>query len=433
MNQKSCLKEFGKYVSLNVLGMIGLSCYIMADTFFIAKGLGANGLAALNLAIPIFSFINGVGLMLGMGGATKYSILKGQQKPKEASRVFTNTLMLACVFAAVFFVAGLFFPAVITRLLGANEEIFEMCRIYLKVILLFSPMFLANNILICFVRNDGAPQLSMTAMMTGSFMNIVLDYIFIFPLGMGIFGAVLATGFAPICSMTVLSVFFAKKKNQFHLVKMSPDSRIAGQIFSGGVPSLVGEVSAGVVMIVFNMIILNLEGNIGVAAYGVIANIALVVTAVYNGIAQGIQPILSENYGIGNRKNVRDILKYAVTTVIILSGVIYGGIYFFAPEIAAAFNSEQNELLQTIAVFGLKIYFISCVFAGLNIILSVYFTSTEYALPAHIISLLRGFVIIIPMAFLLSSLWQMTGVWMVFPVTEFVVALIGAVLYKKAN
>lgn len=174
MREASPLKEFARYTSLNVLGMIGLSCYILADTFFISLGLGADGLAALNLAIPIYSFINGSGLMIGMGGGTRYSILKSQGNHREANRVFTNVLYLAAVLASLFVAAGLLFAGDIVRLFGGTGNVFTMSRTYLRVILLFAPAFLMNNVLLCFVRNDGAPQLSMAAMLGGSFSNVVL-------------------------------------------------------------------------------------------------------------------------------------------------------------------------------------------------------------------------------------------------------------------
>ena len=429
MKESSCFREFVKYSSLNVLGMIALSCYILADTFFVSKALGANGLTALNLAIPVYNFIIGSGLMIGMGGGTKYAIFKSQGKMKEASHAFTNAAALTALIAACFFLLGLFASAPIARMLGADDTVFEMSRTYLQVLLLFAPMFMTNNLLLSFIRNDGAPQLSMAAMITGSMSNIVLDYVFMFPLGMGIFGAVLATGLAPVISILVQSSYLLTKKNQFHLVRCRLSARLSLGIFSSGLPSLITEVSSGIVIIIFNRIILGLEGNTGVAAYGVIANLSLVVIAVYTGISQGIQPILSSNYGKGIRENVQAILRYAVTTVVILSAGIYLCMFFGAEPITAIFNSEKNQILQEIAEAGLRIYFTGCVFAGLNIILSVYFTSTERPLPAQIISVMRGFIVIIPMSFLLSAVAGLPGVWASFPVTEFLVSLVGVGLY----
>ena len=428
MDSRRCFREFLRYTSLNVMVMIGLSCYILADTFFVSKGLGAKGLAALNLAIPVYNFINGSGLMIGMGSGIRYSILKSQKQEKRADQVFTHGLILTACLAAVFFLLGLFASEQIAAMLGADETVFQMSRIYLQVILLFSPMFMMNNLLLCFVRNDGAPQRSMTAMIVGSLSNVVLDYIFIFPLEMGIFGAVLATGFAPLISILILSPYFIRKKNQFHPVRCSLRLKILGQIVSGGLPSLITEVSSGIVIIVFNLLILRLAGNTGVAAYGVIANLSLVVIAIYTGIAQGIQPLLSRNYGAGRKREVESVFYYAAAAAVLISAVVYAVVFWGADPIALVFNSEKNETLQSIAAGGLRIYFTGCVFAGLNIILSVYFTSTEFALPAHIISVLRGFVVIIPAACILAQIAGMTGVWCAFPATEVVVWVLGGVV-----
>ena len=431
MENKLYFREFLKYSSLNVLGMIALSCYILADTFFVSKALGADGLAALNLAIPVYSFINGSGLMIGMGGGIKYSIAKSQGAAQRADQTFTNSAVLTAVIAACFFLTGLLASGSLALLLGADGTVYEMTRTYLQVILLFAPMFMTNNLLLCFIRNDGAPQLSMAAMITGSLSNVVLDYVFMFPFGMGIFGAVLATGMAPVISILVLSPYLFRRKNQFHLRKCRISGKLALGVFSSGLPSLITEVSSGIVMIVFNTIILGIAGNIGVAAYGVIANLSLVVMSIYTGISQGIQPLLSSGYGTGNRKKTQSVLRYALVSAVLISVVVYVCVFFGADPIAAVFNSEQNATLQSIAVTGLKIYFTACVFAGFNIILSVYFTSTENALPAHIISILRGFVVIIPMAFLLSAAAELTGVWAAFPATELIVSLIGAGLFFR--
>lgn len=429
MVKTSCFRDFIKYSCLNVMGMIGLSCYILADTFFVSKGLGANGLTALNLAIPIYSFIHGSGLMIGMGGGTKYSIQKSQKEDTAANRTFTNTVYLAIIFAALFIPIGIFLSGSICSLFGADGIVFDMSKTYLQVILLFAPAFIMNNVLLCFVRNDGAPQLSMMAMIGGSLSNVVLDWLFIFPFQMGIFGAAFATGLAPIVSMLILSPHFVRKQNQFHFTKCRPQGRLFAAILSNGIPSLVTEVSSGIVMIVFNSIILSLEGNTGVAAYSVIANLSLVVISIYTGIAQGVQPIISNRYGLKDFASIRAILRYAMITTMIFSVFIYANVFFGASPITTIFNSEQNALLQSIATEGLRLYFIACPFAGFNITISMYFTSTECPRPAHAISILRGFLVIIPMAFLLSWIGKIHGVWCAFPVTEFLVAAFGLFLY----
>ncbi|MCI9082102.1 MAG: MATE family efflux transporter [Lachnospiraceae bacterium] len=425
------LREYAKYTSLNVLGMLGLSCYILADTFFVAKGLGSNGLAALNLAIPVYSLIHGTGLMLAMGGATRFSILKNQKTRDSGNQAFSQTVVLAGAFALVFVLAGVVGTGTITSFLGADEAVYEMCQTYLKVLLLFSPVFLLNDLLLCFVRNDGNPQLAMAAMLGGSFSNIILDYVFIFQCKMGIFGAVLATGFAPVIGMGIQSIHFIRRKNTFHLVKTQISAVTALQLMSGGMPSLVAELSSGIVIVVFNSIMLSLRGNTGVAAYGVIANLSLVVISVFTGIAQGIQPVVSKYYGAGESDRISAVYRYAVLTVAVLSAFIYAGTFFGAGQIAALFNSEGNQQLQDIAVKGLRLYFTACIFAGFNIVTSIYFTSIDRAKPGNIISLLRGIVLIVPLAYLMSGMFGLTGLWLTFPLTELLTAAAALALYFK--
>lgn len=163
------MKEFARYVTLSILGQLGISCYIIADTFFISKGLGANGLTA--------------------------------------------------VLSAAFVLTGLFGAGKLALLLGANEATLEMTTTYLRWILIFAPAFMLNEVLHCFVRNDDAPNLVMFATLAGSFANIILVYIFIFPMNMGILGAVLATGSSPVFSILLMMPHWLKKKNTFHFVK----------------------------------------------------------------------------------------------------------------------------------------------------------------------------------------------------------------------
>ncbi len=431
MDVKAYRKQFARFASLSVLGTLGVSCYILADTFFVAKGLGTNGLAALNIAIPVYNFIHGCGLMFGMGGATKFSICKSGGAKKQINEIFTNTVYLGILFGVLFALVGAFLSRPLAQFLGADPAILSMTDTYLKWLLLFAPAFIMNDILLCFVRNDNNPLLATNAMLVGSFSNIILDYVFIFPMKMGIFGAIFATGLSPIISMLIMSLHWIKKENGFGLVRSRVNWGIIKTDFSLGFPSLIGQLASGIAMIIFNMLILNLEGNVGVAAYGVTANISLVVVGVYTGIAQGVQPLISDAYGSGDRKAIHLGLRYAMTTMAVLSILIYLVLYVFADPITGIFNSENDPKLQQISVIGMKIYFTSVLAVGFNTIIAVFFTSIEKALPAHILSLLRGLVLIAPIAFLLSALWDMTGIWLTYPVTEGVVAVLGYVVYRK--
>jgi len=430
---KNIFKNFIKYASLNVLGMIGLSCYILADTFFISKALGATGLAALNFSISIYSVIHGTGLMIGIGGATRYSILKSRNDDKRANVIFTTCMKLGIFLGAILAIIGIFGSKSLALLLGADISTLPLAKTYLTTILCFAPFFIINNILLAFVRNDNNPNLSMIAMLTGSFSNIVLDYIFIFPLGMGMFGAAFATGLAPIIGIGIMSIHFIKGKNNFSFINSRIRWSSICDISSLGLSAFITEFSSAVVLITFNLVILRLKGNLGVASYGIVANVALVGISIFSGIAQGIQPLVSKGYGMDNYEVLKKVMKYALITSLSIASLIYLTVFYNTDNIIGIFNSEQNLEVAQIAKTGLRIYFIGFFFAGINIIIAMYLSATERAKDAFIISITRGCIIIVPLVLLLSSTLKMTGIWLAFVLTECAVTIIIIIMasFKK--
>lgn len=422
--RNAILKDFAKYVSLNIFGMIGLSCYILADTFFIAKALGITGIAALNFSISIYSMIHGIGLMLGIGGATRYSILKSQKEDIKANVVFTTCLKLGVIIGVLFAFIGIFGSRNLAVILGADKTTLPLTETYLTTILCFTPFFIINNILITFVRNDHNPNLAMAAMLTGSFSNIILDYIFMFPLRLGMFGAAFATSLAPIISIGILLLHFRKGKSQFRYIFCRINWAYICDILSLGLSALITEVSSAVMLVTFNLVILSFKGNLGVASYGIVANIALVGVSVFVGIAQGMQPLVSYGYGLQDTMVLKKVLKYALIASLSIASVMYLGMFFNVNFIVGIFNSDGNFEIARMAKEGLIIYFIGFFFAGINIIMIMYLSASEYAKEAFAISMARGCVIIVPMVFLLSSIWEMTGVWLAFVATECIVTII---------
>lgn len=416
-------KLFFKYVSLNVLGMVGISLYILADTFFIAQALGSNGIASLNLSIPAYGVINGIGLMLGLGGASRYSILSAQKEIKTAQKVYAQSLIFGVIIGGVFLVFGLFGSGLIARSLGANNETLASTSIYLQTILFFSPFFILNNTLQSFVRNDGDPSLAMSGMMIGSFLNIVLDYIFIFPLDMGMFGAALATCIAPISSIAVLSIHFKRATNQLKFVFQKLNWIVLKDICYLGATGFINEIASAVVLFLFNTIIFSLEGNLGLAAYGIVANISFVVLSLFTGVAQGAQPLLSDSYGKRDLSKIKHVLTLSIITALVISATVYLTTLLFKSGIIAAFNSDQSTHVAEMAATGLIVYFIGFFFAGINTISTTYFSATDQPRLALFFSLLRGGVLIIPIVLLFSYLWGMNGVWMSYVAAEAIVVL----------
>ena len=423
-------KQFSKYVSQNIFGLLGTSCYILADTYFIAQAAGTDGVTLLNLCLPIYNLIFAFGSMIGLGAATRYAILRAQGDAR-AQRYFSNAIFSVCILAVPFMLVGIFRPDGLLRLMGGDADIVALGMNYARIFLMFTPFFMCNYVVASFVRNDGDPSLAMVATLSGSLFNVVFDYIFIFPMGLGLPGAALATAISPILSIAVCSAHFIKKSNTITFVRKAPSVRLLAQSCQLGISGFVGELSSGVTTTVFNFLLLRLAGNVAVAAYGVVANFALVATAIFNGVAQGAQPLVSQCYGKNEMAGARKLLLLGCGTALGLAALLYGVVFGYTDALTALFNSENSALMAEFAHSGMRIYFVGYFFAGCNIVAAGYLGAVNRPAEASITSLCRGMVAIVVCSLVLSALFGMNGVWAAFPVSEAITLALTVFLLKR--
>lgn len=423
-------KQFFKYVSQNIFGLLGTSCYILADTYFIAQAAGTDGVTLLNLCLPIYNLIFAFGSMIGLGAATRYAILRAQGDAR-AQRYFSNAIFSVCILAVPFMLVGIFRPDGLLRLMGGDADIVALGMNYARIFLMFTPFFMCNYVVASFVRNDGDPSLAMVATLSGSLFNVVFDYIFIFPMGLGLPGAALATAISPILSIAVCSAHFIKKSNTITFVRKAPSVRLLAQSCQLGISGFVGELSSGVTTTVFNLLLLRLAGNVAVAAYGVVANFALVATAIFNGVAQGAQPLVSQCYGKNEMAGARKLLLLGCGTALGLAALLYGVVFGYTDALTALFNSESSALMAAFAHSGMRIYFVGYFFAGCNIVAAGYLGAVNRPAEASITSLCRGMVAIVVCSLVLSALFGMNGVWAAFPVSEAITLALTVFLLKR--
>ncbi|MBO1289465.1 MATE family efflux transporter [Faecalibacterium sp. Marseille-Q3530] len=423
-------KQFFKYVSQNIFGLLGTSCYILADTYFIAQAAGTDGVTLLNLCLPIYNLIFAFGSMIGLGAATRYAILRAQGDAR-AQYYFSNAIFSVCILAVPFMLVGIFRPDGLLRLMGGDADIVALGMNYARIFLMFTPFFMCNYVVASFVRNDGDPSLAMVATLSGSLFNVVFDYIFIFPMGLGLPGAALATAISPILSIAVCSAHFIKKSNTITFVRKAPSVRLLAQSCQLGISGFVGELSSGVTTTVFNFLLLRLAGNVAVAAYGVVANFALVATAIFNGVAQGAQPLVSQCYGKNEMAGARKLLLLGCGTALGLAALLYGVVFGYTDALTALFNSENSALMAEFAHSGMRIYFVGYFFAGCNIVAAGYLGAVNRPAEASITSLCRGMVAIVVCSLVLSALFGMNGVWAAFPVSEAITLALTVFLLKR--
>lgn len=429
-NYKEIRKQFAGFVSRNILGMIGMSCYYIVDTLFVAQSQGADGVAALNLVSPPYYLIFAVAAMLANGSAIIYKIRTAQGN-QDTKGYFTDAIIFALMGSIPFIIVGIFFPDKIIELMGGDKRIVELGTTYMRIIMLFAPMLICNSIVVTYVRNDDQPELAMRATLISSIFNIVGDYILMFPLDMGMTGAALASGFAPIVSIGICSVHIKSKKSNIHLMAKLPNFRLLPQIIGVGAAAFATKISTAIVILVYNFLIIELTGNTGLAAYGVVSTIAIFVKLIFEGIADGSQPLLSEYYGKEKKEELSYLFKLGIKTAIISAIIVYILLVVTAGPIATAFNSENSEALQKLTIVGIRLYFLAYVFGSFNTVCVGYFSATAKAVWAGVISVIRSSVALVIFAVLLAKLFGMNGVWLSYAATEVFTIFIVLVGLKK--
>jgi len=406
----------------SMLSMVGFSLYILADTFFISLAEGANGITVLNLCLPYYDLIYAFGLMAGNGAATKFAILKAQGN-KEYKEYFSLAIKWILLLSIPFMLTGIICPREALMLMGGDTLIANLGAPYARIFMIFTPAFALSFMFLAFIRNDNDPGLAMRANLTGTLINIVFDYVFIFVFGWSMTGAALATGIAPLISSCICLKHFKNPENTLRIIK-TKSSGFKEDVYKFidacklGISSFVVQMSEGVITTEFNFLCLKYASNVGIASFGIISNYSIMVLSVFSGIAEGAQPLISKAYGEGEKEAQIKLLKYGLVTGEIIALIVFAAGLLVPGLLTGLFNSEGSAELAAIAEPGLKLYFSGFIFASLNIVLSSYFSASEQPQKAAVISVLRGFAAIVPAALILSYLFGISGLWISFAAAE---------------
>lgn len=424
-------KLFLSYLIPSISATLVTSIYILADTMMIGKGVGAVGIAALNLLLPIFSVYIGTGILFGVGGSVLFSVSKGRGEEKKAREYFTASVILAVLASLIYtWVFTVYFDP-ITLFLGRNEGTERYVREYGRYLKLTPAIFLFSSFLQAFVRNDGAPKVSMAAVITGGVVNVFLDYFFIFTLDMGIGGAAFATVLGYGLTTCILCTHFFSRNNTLKLVRTENLVRKCCDVMRHGFSSFLLEESNGIIMLLFNRQLLSYVGDLGVVVYGIVSNSALVVTSINNGISQAAQPILAVNYGAGEKKRVALAMKYGVITAIMFGiGFTLTGLVF-PEQITSLFVNPTPEIME-MSITAVRIYFLSFLPLGLNMLCSTYLQCVMKPGNAMAVCLLRGVVLSSILVVVLPVIWGVNGIWAVMAVTETVTLFAAVFFWRKA-
>lgn len=425
-------KLFIKYSIPSVIAMIVFSLYIVVDGIFVGNVIGSEGLSAVNLAMPFFGIAMAIGTMIAIGGGTITSIDLGREDKREARKSFSlafYVLIAITVFMAIF---TLIFAKRIAQLLGATPQLQPLVVEYTISLCIFLPTFVGSSYLSANLRVMGKPNHAMIADVLGAGLNIVLDYIFIVKLGMGLAGAGIASGLAFTIGFLFALYHYLKKDSILKFVKCKIDYKKIGRMFYNGSSEGITQFAVAFSTYIFNIVLMIKIGEMGVATFSIILYIATLVTAVFAGICNGINPIISFNYGAKNKERISEIMKIASITVAII-GVISTILMFFGGEFLISMFTKGDSSLIELTTEATKLYAIAFVVNGLNILFSAYFTAIEDAKTSAIISALRGAIFVLIFIIVLPIALGDVGIWLTVPVSEFVTLFIAMKFIKKSK
>ena len=394
------------------------SVYSLVDMAMVGQYQGSDGTAALAAIAPLWNIVYSVGLWGGIGGSVLYGAAKGRGEGKEKrNRYFMTSLLLTAIVLLLFSVAFLFFRKSLFLFFGANEELLPLCDEYIYPILFVLPSFGLNQLLAAFLRNDDDPALAMVAVLGGGVFNVLGDYLFVFVCDMGMFGAGLATAIGSIITSLIMLIHFFKKKNTLSLTSLEGFFGRSLSIIRNGFPSFFVDFAMGIVTVFFNQQAMRYIGADALSVYGVILNINTLVQCCAYGVGQAAQPLLSASYGAKKNDRIKLTLRYSLVAIAIIS--LFWGVFSLAfPLSYIKVFIADSENLFPLSEVAIRLYAIGFFLLPFNVFSTYYFQSILRSVSAFTVSLLRGFLLSVPLIFLLPFLFGERALWLALPLTE---------------
>lgn len=426
-------KSLFGYIFPALGGLFVTYLYNVVDGIFVGRGVGSAALGAVNIGVPFITFVIAIAAMFPMGGATVVAIRMGRGDKEGANHAFMTALSMTVAVSVLLTVVGTVFAQQIVDFSGASKlsaEMREMSRQYLFFYSAFSVPALLSSGLSVFVRNDGSPTLAFVGMCIGAVANIFLDWLFIFPLQMGVIGAAVASGLGQICSGVVLLTHFIRKKGDLRLTIFKIHSSLIFKIIKRGIPEAFTQLATPVTALCYNLMLASLIGDIGVSTFSVLSYISSLANAILSGVAQGLQPLWGQCYG---RKDTEEMNWYFRSGMVIntaLSVAVFGLLFILDVPVIRIFNKE-TQLVQT-ATAALPVFALSFIPMAYNLIYTAFLFSTKRTGASNAIALSRGIVIKALAIFCIPSVFGADAIWIA-PLAAEIVTLIIAIVLKKTN
>lgn len=420
---------FRKMFIPTLLGMVLTATITIADGIFVGRGVGSDALASVNIVAPFFMLATGIGLMFGIGVSVVASIHLSHNKTKAANINVTQAFTVSAFFMLIASALVMLFSESVALLLGSSERLLPLVLEYLHWIVPFLVFNMFLSIGLFVIRLDGSPNFAMLCSAVPAVVNVVLDYILIFPLGLGLSGAAIASNLATLSGSIMILVYMTKYSKTLHFYRpkftrtsLRLTARNTCYMVKLGFSAFLNEAAIACMMLVGNYVFMHYLNEDGVAAFSVACYCFPIVFMVNNAIAQSVQPIISYNHGIGNTNRIRSAFHLSIRTALLFGLITNLGVAGLCPQLTSSFLGNSVPAYQ-IAVEGIPYFTCGFIFFALNIVCIGYLQSLERFRSATVFTLLRGVILMILCFFLLPYLWGVIGIWLAVPLSELLTLL----------
>ncbi|WP_419175951.1 MATE family efflux transporter [Desulfosediminicola sp.] len=417
-NKRWSVIDFARFVTPSILSIVSISLYYVVDSIFISRFAGHLALAAVNIIMPFFGLMLGVGLMVAAGASALIGIELGEGKNTQAQQHFTLvffTLVVLMLFVLAFW--QIFGIEKVPGLLGASELLIPYCISYLNVLIIGLAMIGMQLFFEFFIRLDGKPLWALYLALLGGSVNLLLDYLLIAKLDMGIMGAGIATTAGIFTAVTVGFYYFLFKAEHLKFRKPKLDWKFLGRSMANGSSEMVTELSAGAKALAFNIVLLSYVGETGVAAVSILLYSYWLLSSFQIGLSMGVAPVISYCFGARDFAQIRRLASLTITTAGIAALSFFSLVWFAGHHLIDIYAKGQDEVV-TLANTGLQIFKWGLLLNCISILASAFFTAVGNGKISAMISFLNSFVLSITFIMFLPEIFGVSGIWMAVPLAE---------------
>ena len=422
-------KLFKVYLRASILSAMMTSIYSFVDSIAVGQSTGPTGTAVIAIVNPLYGLTAFLGLFCGIGGSVLMTSAKTRGDEKRGNQYFTSTLILSAIFIAILWAVFLLFPKQLFTFFGADESTLPYVKQYAALVIAFLPMFVLPLSIAAFVRNDGAPGVAMASVIVGGCLNMFGDWFFVFPLGMGLRGAALATVLGYSTQTVIVCSYLFRKDCRLKLCRPDHMWKDFRQICSAGIGSGLPDLGNVVTLIIMNNQLMRYSGSDALAVYGAVGTIMALFQSMFSGVGQAIQPLVSANYAAQQKDRINQVMRLAFRTAGAMGVVFFALGELFPRQITNLFIDATPEVLE-IAPTIIRWFFPVFLTMWINVVAIYYLQSVRKDRAAMMVGLGRSLLVSAAFLLVLPLFWGLIGVLVAMPLSELVVAVC-ALLYMK--